>query len=344
MDLRDLNLYIPHKKFRVLTLDSILPLLSQGNWFITIDLQDAYFHISIHLSHQKFLQFRFHHATYQFTALPFRLSTAPRTFTKCMAPVVACLHAKGIKIFPYIDDWLLVAKAYQEAVSATNFTLYTLKRLVLKINKKKSSLMPSQTTSYIGATLDSIHMRAFLPSQRIRKIQAAAFKFTPYATLTVHDTLHLLGLMVYTTSVVLFTRLKLRPLQSWFLTQYDPMMDPPTKKLRVPPLVAKHLIWWTMTNNLSLGRLFHPPYPSIQVMTDASPSGWGAHCQELRVHSLWTLHQRTIDINQLELLAVIKAFQAFLPCIQGRVIQLVTDNTTVMHYNRQGRTRFRPLL
>ena len=41
MDLRDLNLYIPHKKFHMLTLCSILPLLSQGNWFITIDLQEA---------------------------------------------------------------------------------------------------------------------------------------------------------------------------------------------------------------------------------------------------------------------------------------------------------------
>ena len=42
MDLRDLNQYILHKKFRMLTLDSILPLLSQGNWFVTIDLQDVY--------------------------------------------------------------------------------------------------------------------------------------------------------------------------------------------------------------------------------------------------------------------------------------------------------------
>ena len=111
MDLRDLNEYICYRKFRMLTLDSILPLLSQGSWFVTIDLKVAYFHISIHLSHRQFLRFRFQHTTYLFAALPFGLSTAPRTLTKCMAPMISYLCTKEIKLFPYIDDWLLVAKS-----------------------------------------------------------------------------------------------------------------------------------------------------------------------------------------------------------------------------------------
>ena len=134
MDLRQLNEYIFYKKFCVLTLDSILPLLSQGNWFTTIDLKDAYFHISIQPSHQRFLLFRFQHTTYQFAALPFGLSTAPRTFTKCMAPVVAYLCTKGIKLFPYINDWLLVARTYQDAITATASTLHVLHKLGLQIN------------------------------------------------------------------------------------------------------------------------------------------------------------------------------------------------------------------
>ena len=66
--------------------------------------------------------------------------------------------------------------------------------------------------------------------------------------------------------------------------------------------------------------------------TDASPSGWGAHCEELQIHGLWSKRESTLHINQLELLAIMKAFQAFLPRIKGKTVQLVTDNTTVMHY------------
>ena len=51
LDLTHLNSFISPCKFRMLTLDSIIPLLSQGDWFIIIDLQDAYFHISIPVSY-----------------------------------------------------------------------------------------------------------------------------------------------------------------------------------------------------------------------------------------------------------------------------------------------------
>ena len=37
-------------------------------------------------------------------------------------------------------------------------------------------------------------------------------------------------------------------------------------------------------------------------------------------------------------MAVLKAFKAFLPLIQGHGVQVVTNNTTVMHYinNKEG--------
>ena len=58
-DLRKLNKLIQPQNFHMLTLDIIIPLPSQGDWFVVIDLQDTYFHILIHPLHQKFLQFRF---------------------------------------------------------------------------------------------------------------------------------------------------------------------------------------------------------------------------------------------------------------------------------------------
>ena len=43
LDLRNLNTFIQPQQFCMLNLDTIIPLLSWGDWFIVIALQDAYF-------------------------------------------------------------------------------------------------------------------------------------------------------------------------------------------------------------------------------------------------------------------------------------------------------------
>ena len=99
------------------------------------------------------------------------------------------------------------------------------------------------------------------------------------------------------------------------------------------------------TPHLTVGRPFRPLRLTVQVTTDASPSGWGAHCGHHTIHALWTPQETMLHINHLELLAVIKAFRSFLPLLRGRGVQLVTDNTTTMHYvNKQGGTRSHSLL
>lgn len=40
--LRGLNEFVTYKKF------CILPLFKRGDWLVSLDIQDAYFHISIH--------------------------------------------------------------------------------------------------------------------------------------------------------------------------------------------------------------------------------------------------------------------------------------------------------
>ena len=102
---------------------SILPILQECNWFAVIDLGDAYFHITIRQDNGKFLQFCLGQTTYKFKALPFGLSTAPWVFTKCMAPVAAHLLTLGILVFPYIDDWLLIAPSHSQALHDVNLTL-----------------------------------------------------------------------------------------------------------------------------------------------------------------------------------------------------------------------------
>ena len=84
LDLRLLNCSVKRLKFRMLTLKQVVSQIRSEDWFVTIDLKDAYFHVSILPNHRKFLRFAFGGKAYQYRVLPFGLALSPRTFTKCV--------------------------------------------------------------------------------------------------------------------------------------------------------------------------------------------------------------------------------------------------------------------
>ncbi len=77
-------------------------------------LKDAYFHIQIAPHHRLFIRFAFEGAAYQYMVLPFALSLAPRTFTKCMDAALSPLRQLEIRILNYLDDWLTLAQSEDE--------------------------------------------------------------------------------------------------------------------------------------------------------------------------------------------------------------------------------------
>ena len=139
-----------------------------------------------------------------------------------MAPVAAYLRLHAVQVFPYIDDWLVVSRSRYKALRDMKFTLDVLRNLGLTVNHKKSHLVPSQIVDYIGVTLDATRGRIFLPQDRIRKIKKAVKKFRAGVTVTALHAQHLLGLMSSTTPGLAHARLKLRSLQIWLLTLFNP--------------------------------------------------------------------------------------------------------------------------
>ncbi len=77
IDLRRLNHALMRRPFRMITLKQILSQIRTGDWFCSLDLKDAYFHIQIAPHHRRFLRFAFEGVAYQYTVLPFGLSLAP---------------------------------------------------------------------------------------------------------------------------------------------------------------------------------------------------------------------------------------------------------------------------
>jgi hypothetical protein len=69
--------------FRMLKHTALLHSVHPGDWFISVDLKDAYFHISIYFPHRTFLRFAFQCVIYTFLVLPFSFSCV----TSCLYEV-----------------------------------------------------------------------------------------------------------------------------------------------------------------------------------------------------------------------------------------------------------------
>ncbi len=70
LDLRRLNFSLYKGKFKMLTMKTIMSQVQGGDWFVTIDLKDAYFHIQVVQRHRRFLRFAFEGKAYQYKVLP----------------------------------------------------------------------------------------------------------------------------------------------------------------------------------------------------------------------------------------------------------------------------------
>ncbi len=142
----------------MLTLRQVVSQIRSKDWFVTIDLKDAYFHVSIHPCHRKFLRFAFGGKAYQYRS-SLRSSTLTPHVYKSSWCSTSSIEAAGHPILNYIDDWLILAQSEMEAARHRDVILAHMKQLGLKLNAKESVLSPVQRTTYLGVVWDSTMMQ-----------------------------------------------------------------------------------------------------------------------------------------------------------------------------------------
>ncbi|XP_057183479.1 uncharacterized protein LOC130550118 isoform X1 [Triplophysa rosa] len=174
LDLRVLNRHLHKLPFRMVTQKRILTSVRRQDWFMAIDLKDAYFHVSILPRHRPFLWFAFEGRAYQYRVLPFGLSLSPRVFTKVVEAALLPLREEGVRVLNYLDDWLILAHLQDLLCTHRDLVLRHLDRLGLQVNWEKSKLSPAQSISFLGMELDSISMTACLVSVTLPEAFQAA--------------------------------------------------------------------------------------------------------------------------------------------------------------------------
>ncbi len=317
LDLRRLNFSLYKGKFKMLTIKTIMSQVQEGDWFVTIDLKDAYFHIQVVQRHRRFLRFAFGGKAYQYKVLPFGLALAPRTFTKCIDAALAPLRLQGIRVLNYLDDWLILAHSRELVSRHRDIVLGHIHSLGLRMNAKKSVLLPSQRTVFLGVCLDSVQMQARLAPARIPDLTACLARFKLGHHVSVGTCRRLLRLMAAASPVLPLGLLHMRPFLWWMKELRLHPTVPATRLIRVSHSCCRPLLMWRDPVFLRSGVRMGAIHRRQMITTDASMTGWGAVFEGRPASGEWKEEFLSWHINCLELRAVFLALKYFLPVLGG---------------------------
>ena len=298
----------------------------------------------IHPNSRKYLRFFHSSQMFQFTSL--RTSHAPSGLYNGCKEVKLMALSRGIRLHEYLDDGLIRAQSQEEVQINTQTVLDLTHSLGWIINQEKSELKPTQVFSFMGYKYVPSRFSSCKTLSRERA-QTSGFdilRLKSKHVLTARFLMSLTGLLALTEKMVLEGRLHMRPFQfhlkeHWRFPQSLDTLLPWTET------ISAHLEWWQNPTNMIRGADLHPKNHSLQLFTDTSNEGWGAHLEQTFAKGLWSDRGKRLHINVLERKAVALALQRFKDQCQNQTVLVATNNSTVVaHINKQGGTHLCTLL
>ena len=91
---------------------------------------------------------------------------------KLIRLIAACLRKRGIRMIVFLDDLLILGSSIKESKANTQLTLDLLQWLGVTINWEKSMVVPTQSLTFLGLSIDSQTMSLSLPEKKIVNIQS----------------------------------------------------------------------------------------------------------------------------------------------------------------------------
>jgi hypothetical protein len=136
LNLKKVNQHIAYNHFKMENLSFAKHLIQKGDYFVKVDLKDAYLTVPLHPDCFSFLQFEWEGKFYQYLTLAFGLAPAPWAFTKMLKPIVAFLRERGVRLVIYFDNILITNASKEKLLKDFELVRSILESLVLLLMKK----------------------------------------------------------------------------------------------------------------------------------------------------------------------------------------------------------------
>ena len=328
VDLSALNRLLVVPTFKMETVTVISKAISGVLWACSVDIEDAYFHVPMDWDFHKFLAFRLRGKTYVFQFLPFGLSPAPWGFSRVIKPIKRHLHVLLITIFSFLDDFILFAASPTILREVTEVVLDLLHSLGFRINWEKSNLVPSQLIEFLGVTWDLRKSLLMVPPDKKITISSRCQEICLRDFASRRELESLTGVLNFAAAYIDLGRLHLLPVLMWLnLHTHTGSRDTP---VRLNEEFRGLLTSWMSQEFLARPVPMRAPRPSLTLMTDASLDGWCGILLPRKAFGTWPLSVRDLSMNWKELKAVQLALVDFRFLLEGKSVQLLSDNTTAV--------------
>ena len=291
INLKQLNSYIPYQHFKMEGLHLLKELLQSNDYLCKLDLKDAYFCIPMSQKSRRFLRFLWEGNLYEFLCMCFGLGPAPLIFTKLMKIPISLFRRINIRVIVFLDDMLLMSQTIELIEMARDTTTFLLQNLGFVVNQKKSQMTPVKQIEFLGITVDSETMTLALPQGKVDQIVGRCEEFLKHPEITILDLTKLIGKLSFAAQAVVPARLQHRFLQVQQNKELAKGLSYNTK-IVLNKQSLQEISWWKENLTLHNGRPLQIVPTECLIQTDASTTGWGAHCQGVSTGGTWSLQER----------------------------------------------------
>ena len=274
LNLKEFNLGVEKKHFKMQTLRSAIELMKKDAFMASIDFKDAYYSIPIHEEDQKYLRFWWNGQKYQYCCLPNGLSNGPRDFTKVTKVLFRILRRRGFTLTTYIDDNFSIEQDFENCLQNVIQTAQLSLKAGFLINWEKSVLIPTQKLVYLGFILDTVEMRIRLTSEKCSQLKGNISDVLRAEILTIQILSQLVGKLVASFPGVRFGRLYYRQLDIEKNLALKLNKGNYEKTTKLSDKARSDLQWWLENIDTSFEEASSSS-PSLTLTCDACKSGWG---------------------------------------------------------------------
>ena len=223
-----------------------------------------------------------------------------------------------------MEDFLIYADSFESCLNSVNFVVALFKYFGIKANFAKSSLIPSQTTDFLGYSLDARECRFTLTQDKLFKCRLIIKCLSRLRSIGVNLLQHILGFLNFALQLFPLGRSFIRP---WYKSASN--FASSRVKLDPSPIVCLRNVFVKGTFWPSEGA-----QPSLPCFRDATPSRWLGFQVKEGLHFL-SLAPR--PISEAEFLASFYGIGMDQPISNN--IHLIGNNLGVLFCLKRGSSR-----
>lgn len=265
--------------------------------------------------------------------MPMGLACAPRVFSKLMKVVYSFLRQQGHIASGYFDDSYIQGDSVHSCKLSVDCTWDLFIELGFVPHEVKSITDPTQCLEHLGFVLDSTDMTVSISQSKRLKLTKAASKIKNSSSVSIRDVAQLIGFMVSNFPAVENGQLHYRSLEAEKTQALKTNAGNFDAVMCVSDVAKDDIQWWLGNVPNAKRKISHGPITHT-LRTDASLEGWGAVLEGTATGGRWTLLEKALHINCLELKAALYGLQSLCSQMHNAHVHVLLDmdNTTAVAY------------